>query len=146
MVLYFDPEGCMSRTKDGTLKGAISSSYFMPALKDDVFTSPKVVYSIVDERTTRYLHLLFGLRCRSLPSIDTSFASVMYLVFHELETIWPDLVKDIRRGTLKKDLDMTKDQRVEIETFLTADPERADVLEHEFNKGLYAFALRFSLA
>ncbi|GAV06309.1 hypothetical protein RvY_16323 [Ramazzottius varieornatus] len=142
MVLYFNPEGCMSRLKDGTLKGAISSSYFMPALKDDVFTSPKVVYSIVDEKTTRYLHLLFGLHCRSLPSIDTSFASVMYLVFHELETIWPELVRDIRRGTLKKDLDMTKGQRVEIERFLTADPERADELEREFKKGMVGIAKR----
>ena len=135
MALYFDPKGSVLQTADGTPKGPLSSFYFLRSLEDDVFTSPLVVYSISDERTTRYVHLLFGLRFHSLYAIDTTFASVLYVVFHDLESMWPELVKDIRRGTLKKELVMAKDHRAELESYLSPDPQRADELEVEFKKG-----------
>ncbi|GAV02755.1 hypothetical protein RvY_13281 [Ramazzottius varieornatus] len=141
MYLYFNPEA-LRYTADGTAFGPFTSYFFKAMLKGEVFTSPRIAYSIADETSTRYVHLLFGLRFRQLPSVDTPFASILYFVFHDMEAWWPELVKDIRDGTLKKNLVLTEEQRQGLQKHLKPDPKRADELQREFDKGMAGIAKR----
>ncbi|XP_055340898.1 uncharacterized protein LOC129589979 [Paramacrobiotus metropolitanus] len=135
MRLYYTPLSSLAITPSGATVGpGTAMKEFFGA--ENLYTTPAVGYEIANEQTTRYIHLLFGLRNRNIKRIDTTFVSLIYFAFADMEQQWEQLVNDIRRGTLKKDLPGLSDsQRRELESQLSPDPARADELECEFKKG-----------
>ena len=101
----------------------------------DIFTSPEAAYDIELETPCRYIHVLFGLRYRELTEIEAIFVPIVFYAMEEIEKQWRNLVKDIREGTLKPDLDIPAETRRQLEERLFPDPKRADELEKEFKKG-----------
>jgi GH3 auxin-responsive promoter len=112
--------------------------------RTDVFTTPIKGSEISDEPAARYVHLLFGLRCRDLLRIESTFSSLVYLTFHDLEKHWKELVTDIRQGTLRKDLDIAEDIRQDLEAKLSPDPQRATELQTEFSQGFFESLIQFA--
>lgn len=134
MKFYYNVRSALEKSADGIEIGPISASSQIYSFKDD-FTTPEAGYNIADETSTRYVHLLFGLRHRDLRKIETVFVTLVYTAFADLETNWKDLVNDIRAGTLKPDLKIPENIRVQLVKKLAPDDARADELEAEFLKG-----------
>ena len=134
MKLYYNVQRLLERSADGTFLGPVSASARIFEF-GEVFTTPKAGYDIPDEGSTRYIHLLFGIRHRDLQKIETIFVSLAYFAFLDLEKEWSNLVKDVQNGTLKEDLDITPEIRAQLLARLSPDPERAAELEREFKKG-----------
>ncbi|XP_055332133.1 uncharacterized protein LOC129584056 [Paramacrobiotus metropolitanus] len=141
MKLYYNVPRLLERSANGTRIGPLSAA-FQGLESPETFTTPPAGYDIPHEESTRYIHLLFGLRYRRLKRIETIFVSLAYFAFMELEAEWKSLVRDIRYGTLKEDLQITPETRRALLLALMPDPERADELEVEFNKGMKNIAKR----
>ncbi|XP_043229044.1 probable indole-3-acetic acid-amido synthetase GH3.9 [Amphibalanus amphitrite] len=99
------------------------------------WSTPFEAHVVDTEAEAMYVSLLFGIRDRNLCRIEGGFASGLYNMLMFIETNWRDLVADVRSGRLKEGLDLTEEQRRVITKYLVADPQRADELENEFNKG-----------
>ena len=134
MKLYYNPQRCLTKTPSGILAGPGSASRQLMEF-GDMFTSPEAAYDIDKDTPARYVHVLFGLRFRDLSKIETIFVPIVYYAMKEIEREWRNLVKDIREGTLTADLDIPTETRRLLEERLFPDPQRADELEREFNKG-----------
>ena len=134
MKLYYNPQRCLEKTPSGILAGPISAAAAIFG-SPNVYTSPEAAYDIEHETPCRYIHVLFGLRYRELTEIETVFVSIVFYAMEEIEKQWQNLVKDIREGSLKADLDISPEIRSRLEEQLFPDPQRADELEREFRKG-----------
>ncbi|XP_055349268.1 uncharacterized protein LOC129596108 [Paramacrobiotus metropolitanus] len=141
MRIYYNVRRLLDKSANGTQIGPVSASSAVFEYAD-IFTTPPAGYDIPHEESTRYIHLLFGLRYKNLTKIETLFVSLVYFAFIELEAEWKTLVKDIRDGTLNSALQITPETRKTLMQYLTPDPERASELEAEFSKGMKNIAKR----
>lgn len=140
MKLYYNVRNVLEKSANGTQMGPATASNQIGNF-EDVFTTPEIGFSILDEMSTRYVHLLFGIRYKDLRRIETVFVTLIYSAFIDLEKYWRDLVKDVRLGTLKEDLNIPVHIREGLLPYLTPSPERAGELEAEFCKGDRIFFL-----
>ncbi|XP_055333272.1 uncharacterized protein LOC129584890 [Paramacrobiotus metropolitanus] len=132
LALLFSPGKLLKTTPLGIKMGPGTAMYLE---QDEVFSYPNCAKDIIDERTARYVYLVFGLKYRDLEEIESMFSSIAFIVFHEMELHWKELVVDIREGKLKSDLQLSVEERAALQQHLTPDPIRAAELEREFQKG-----------
>ncbi|GAU92548.1 hypothetical protein RvY_04615 [Ramazzottius varieornatus] len=129
-------------TASGIRVGGAATNPFLFQWYGEVFTAPSIVYDIEDPRAATYVQLLFALKYRNLGAIDGLAASLVYFALKQLEADWKELVKDIRLGSLNKDLLLSDSVRRILESQLTPDQQRASRLEREFEKGFSNIANR----
>ena len=115
--------GPMSRIKDSMKKILVG------------YSGPPEAYDIQTLHESIYVHLLFGLRDPGMSKIIAGFTTTFYNAMKQLESEWPQLVEDIRTGQLSADLHLPQSIRKSLEEALDSDPDRANELEVEFQKG-----------
>merc|ERR550534_45329 len=133
MKLYYTPRWKFTDT--GLRIGPNSSNPDSAKRIYHLYSTPPPAYRILSEPEALYIHLLFGLTDPNIGIIESNFASTVYTGLKSLECSWQDLVQDIENGTIKKDLDISQDVRLELEKELKADPKRAQELRKEFEQG-----------
>ncbi|XP_014669668.1 PREDICTED: probable indole-3-acetic acid-amido synthetase GH3.9 [Priapulus caudatus] len=99
-------------------------------------TTPLEAMDISNEQQMLYLHLLFALKDKHASKIETGFSSMVQTFGLCLEEKWPQLVEDIRKGSITPDLNIDEGIRWKlINEYMKPDPMRADEIEREIKKG-----------
>jgi hypothetical protein len=122
----------------GTSGGMRSIKWMIPL----IWTTPVEVMNLGKSVDTLYLHLLFALRERNLMYINGIFISSVLDMFRYLEKHFEELVKDIRKGTINRNLGLGEADRKRLLKKVSPDAGRADFLEQEFKKGFKGIARR----
>lgn len=118
------------KTPDGTPYGSFSGYLYdtVPKILRPVKVVPSEVYNIKDTYAKYYTLLRF-----TIPENITFIATGSSLILLEIHEVASsninDLIKDIRNGTLKKDLNINPEIRKIIESNLFPEPEKADELQ-----------------
>ena len=99
------------------------------------YTSPIEVMEIKDKDSANYLHLLFALKEKNLAYISAAFISNILDLFRILEDNYNDLVNDIKKGRINKKINLNKEIRKILNSYLEPNATRADELSIEFKKG-----------
>lgn len=122
----------------GTSGGMNAIRHILPYL----YTSPIEVMKIKDKEAALYLHLLFALKETSLLYISGVFISNVLDLFRVLESKHQELVRDIRRGQISRNLNINENTRKHLNKLLSPNASRADQLESEFKKGFKGISRR----
>ncbi len=88
-----------------------------------IYTSPYEVMKIKDKNTALYLHLLFALEDKNLSYISGVFISNVLDALRTLEDNSESLVRDIRRGSINRNLNIDEETR-----------KRRERIEKEWNE------------
>jgi len=107
-----------------------------------LWSSPEAVFGIAHQPTALYLHGLFALLNRRTLYIQTPFAPQVVGWFTLMEKYQQHIVTDIRTGKLSGHLELTTAKKQDIERDLRPDPDRANEVAAEFEKGFEAIAPR----
>lgn len=99
------------------------------------YTSPIEIMEIKDKDSANYLHLLFALKERNLSNISSAFISNVLDLFRILEDNYKDLIKDIKKGSISRKINLDEDVRKKLNSYLEPNATRASELEMEFKKG-----------
>ncbi|XP_070553123.1 uncharacterized protein [Ptychodera flava] len=105
-------------------------------------TSPPHVTEILSEPETLYILCVFGLRDRTVGTLNANFTQSIYTLFMTMETKWKQIVADVERGNLDPELVIRSDIREKLNASLQPDPVRARELRREFSKGFRGIAKR----
>ena len=100
-----------------------------------IYTSPYEVMKIKDKNTSLYLHLLFALKDKNLTYICGVFISNVLDALRVLEKNAELLVRDIRRGSIDRNLNIDVETRKKLNKYLKPNAGRADEIEVEFSRG-----------
>ena len=98
-------------------------------------STPREVVEVREDMDTKYLKTLFALAEHDLLFIAGTFTSAYLEIFRMIEEKWEMFVADIRSGTINPSVQVSDEMRAVLEKQLHADPERADALQREFEKG-----------
>ncbi|NEQ09360.1 MAG: GH3 auxin-responsive promoter family protein, partial [Moorea sp. SIO4E2] len=115
--------------------GGIKQSKFIQTIIRLKYTSPPSVFLISDYRSAYYCHLLFGLLEQDLAYIMGNFAYNLLQGLQTLEKEWQQLVNDIQYGRIDQSLELDASTRDDLQNLLKPNPDRAQVLRTEFEKG-----------
>lgn len=130
---------------EGNVPICSATSGGMDAIKKilpKLYTSPYDVMKIEDKSSALYLHLLFALEDKKLTYISSVFISNVLDAMRVLEEKSKFLIRDIRRGSINRNLNITEDQRIRINKYLRPNASRADEIEEEFSKGIKGICRR----
>ena len=137
IINYVNPK--QTKTASGDVVGPFSSfTMFADNMKrviSPILSAPWEVLSISTEHEAQYMVLLFGLRDANIGLWFGPFSSQVHKAMSRLEKHWQQLVHDIQTGTIDKDLKITAEAREACMKELTPEPERAEELKREFEKG-----------
>ena len=98
-------------------------------------STPREVMEVSEPMDTRYLKTLFALAEHDLLFIAGTFMSAYVEIFRIIENKWEMFVADIRSGTINPSVQASDEMRAKLEQRLHPDPQRADELQREFEKG-----------
>ncbi|XP_071850096.1 uncharacterized protein [Apostichopus japonicus] len=100
------------------------------------YTTPPEGLLLGDMFEAMYIHLLFGIKERSLGVIEASFISTFEETIRILLANWQLLVDDLANGTISETLQLDNNTRRALTAALgMGDPERAREVEREVKKG-----------
>ncbi len=122
----------------GTSGGMRSIKWMIPF----IWTTPVEVMNLGKGVDTLYLHLLFALKESHLMYINGIFISSVLDMFRHLEKHSEELVQDIRKGTISRNIGLSEGDRKILLKKISPDAGRADFLEKEFKKGFKGIAKR----
>jgi hypothetical protein len=127
-------------TPGGIPKGAATSGGLksMGKMMERIWTSPMPVIQVQDQRTSRYLHLLFALGEERLWAITAFFPSTLLAVFRDLQGQAPRLLKDLADGTITGDLDLPAEMLASLRQMRRPMPERARQLARLLEQDRFA--------
>ncbi len=144
IILYVNP--CPTTTPGGDVIGPMHLyTDNMRMIVEMTGNVPWEAYSISTEREAHYITLLFGLRDRDIGLWVGPLSSQIHKVMLKLEKLWEQLVHDIRTGTIDKNLKISQEVRSACEKALSPEPERAEELSREFEKGFNGIMRRIWL-
>ena len=135
----------MTTYSDGGVPICSATSGGMDAIKiilPKIYTSPYEVMKIKDKNAALYLHLLFALKDKNLTYISGVFISNVLDALRVLEDNSQLLVRDIRRGTINRNLNIGGETRKKLSKYLRPNAGRADEIELEFSKGFEGICRR----
>ncbi|XP_072026291.1 uncharacterized protein [Amphiura filiformis] len=133
MLFYVNPKP--TKTTSGHIVGPNLLLTDDMKLATTSCTTPWEAFSISTEFEAVYITFLFGLRERTLSNVFGVFCSVTHKAMVLLEKNWEQLVHDIKTGIIDKDLQMSTEVLEVCQKVLTPEPERAEELRREFEKG-----------
>ncbi|KAG0603026.1 hypothetical protein M758_10G060100 [Ceratodon purpureus] len=128
-------------TPAGIKAGAMSTNYFRgPRFRDRV-KDPNEEYCVPDEvilcndtNQGMYCHLLCALaQAPAIVKVYGTFAASIVAAVRALQKQWPEIVEDIRTGTLNKKI-TEPEMRVAVEKMLQPNPDLASRIEKECSK------------
>ena len=102
---FYRPGRNIETTAGGIPKGGISN-VTPTGSQLAIFSTPGPGFHILESHASYYVHLLFGLKDRSIGTVFSNLAAYTYRGFLELEKNWQRLVKDIEEGSLDSDLEL----------------------------------------
>ena len=124
--------------KNGVKFGAISAA----AIKEEsmkllpyINTTPTCVLNCTERADYKYLHTRFGIANKNVTFLTSPYIPGVLDNMTYIKDNWRTLVFDIRTGILDGCAALPAELRKELETLISPDPERADELEREFEKG-----------
>ncbi|XP_041364892.1 GH3 domain-containing protein-like [Gigantopelta aegis] len=129
-------------TPDGVPIGPSSPSPSRMKTMLHMYTTPPAGYDIETEPEALYVHLLFGVKEKSVGMLETNFASILLNSFNMLEFHWDDLVENIETGKIKQSLNIDERVRKKLNNCLKSDPQRADELRDARRRGIVGLAKR----
>lgn len=135
----------MTTYSEGGVPICSATSGGMDAIKvllPKMYTSPYEVMKIKDKNAALYLHLLFALEDKNLTYISGVFISNVLDALRTLEDNAELLVRDIRRGSINRNLNIDEETRKKLNKCLKPNAGRADEIELEFSKGFEGICRR----
>ncbi|XP_056012730.1 GH3 domain-containing protein-like isoform X2 [Ostrea edulis] len=123
------------KSESGILVGPNSSSPSNSKHLLNIYTTPKAGFEILSEPQALYIHLLFGLRDKSLGMLEANFSSIVLSSFDALYQNWSDIADDIERGEVNLKLNINESVRKELNNDLTPDPQRAKEIRDIMKSG-----------
>lgn len=135
----------MTTYSEGGVPICSATSGGMDAIKvilPKIYTSPYEVMKIKDKNAALYLHLLFALEDKNLTYISGVFISNVLDALRTLEDNAELLVRDIRRGSINRNLNIDGETRKKLNKYLKPNAGRADEIELEFSKGFEGICRR----
>ena len=135
----------MTTYSEGGVPICSATSGGMDAIKPilpKIYTSPYEVMKIKDKNAALYLHLLFALKDKNLTYISGVFISNVLDALRVLEDNAELLVRDIRRGSIDRNLNIDDETRKKLNKYLKPNAGRADEIELEFSKGFEGICRR----
>jgi hypothetical protein len=116
-------------TESGVPKGAGTTGGFkqMGRINDMILSSPTDIMRVNDQKASRYLHLLFGLRHELLWTIMAFFPATILFCMRDLQAQSEQLLRDLADGTINPELELPAEIRTGLEQRLR--PERARARE-----------------
>ena len=135
----------MTTYSEGGVPICSATSGGMDAIKvilPKIYTSPYEVMKIKDKNAALYLHLLFALEDKNLTYITGVFISNVLDALRTLEDNAELLVRDIRRGSINRNLNIDGETRKKLNKYLRPNAGRADEIELEFSKGFEGICRR----
>ena len=133
LMLYVNPQP--TTTPSGHLVGPLQLFSDDMRLMSRMFSTPWDALSVSTEFEATYLAMLFGLRDKEIGVWIVPFCSMMHKALTIVEKNWERIVQDIRTGTLDDELQIPDDIRAACHKEMSADPERAEELRREFERG-----------
>ncbi len=109
--------------------------YDWQVTQSGMFTSPLEAVCPDKQTDTRYLHARYGLVCRDVTSLQTTFITFLLDMFHYIRDNWKMLCDDIESGKIDPAVKMTDAVRTKLESELIPMPERAQELRKIFTEG-----------
>lgn len=100
-----------------------------------MYSTPMQAFEIKTEPEIIYIHLLFALADSNLGMIEANFVYLVYTAVQHLKEKWPQLVHDIKHGTIDSSLNIDPDLRRKLERKLVPNPLRANQIHAELDKG-----------
>ncbi len=109
--------------------------YDWQVVQSKMFTSP--VEAVIPEADTdsRYLHARYGLACKDVSSLQTTFITFLLDMFNYIRGNWAMLCRDIATGSIDPSVKMPKMVRSKLTSELLPMPERAEELRRIFSEG-----------
>ena len=104
LKLFYTPTPRL--TKSGLTTGPNSSAPQDSKRLLQLYSTPPLCYEVAHEPSALYLYTLFALRDRRLGAIESNFVSAAEHFFRALRQDWPHLMRDVREGTIRPDLDL----------------------------------------
>ncbi|XP_072026289.1 uncharacterized protein [Amphiura filiformis] len=134
IMLYVNPKP--TKTPGGDVVGPMHLfTDDMKFIITQVLSVPWEAMSISTEHEAHYLTLLFGLRDADIGRWMGPFCSQIHKAMSKVENHWEQFVHDIKTGTVDKDLMISTEVREACEKALLPEPDRAEELRREFEKG-----------
>lgn len=133
----------VKKEKCGAVSGSISGRR-LETLRDRIpymFTSPEICIFPEEDVDTTYMHIRFALADETLVDFNSTFASVLFEVIHEIEKNWEMYVHDIETGEISLGINISKPYKKRISRYFKPNPERAAFLRSVFEKGFDDFLL-----
>lgn len=140
LKIFYNPK---ARTSPGGVRIGPNSATPKSSEKFiDMYSTPMPAFEIKTEREALYAHLLFALKDSEIGAIEANFVPLIHNAFVDLQENWVQLVEDIEKGEINPKLDIPDDVRQKLNALLSPDPERAQELREEFEKGFDNIARR----
>lgn len=124
----------------GAVSGKVREKY--RDVEHYVYTSPLQATYNKGDIDTKYLHLRFALMEEDLSFMTCSFLNSVVDFIRYLEHHWQVLVDDIALGKIDENIKIPQDQREALMESITPMPQRAKVLEEEFQEGFEGIITR----
>lgn len=123
------------QTESGIPYGAESGHAYrnMPAVMKAVYAIPYEVFAEKDYESKYYSILRIAAE-KSISSIGTCNPSTILLLCKKLEDHQEQIIRDIRDGTLRADIDISSEARQVVESSLAPNPDRARELEGHLSR------------
>ena len=133
-VLNFAQEPLQNGTMFGSISAASLNEESMKMAPYFVST-PAEAMICTKGANFKYLHARYGLAQASVSHVVGAYIPALLDLMNYIQANWQMLVDDIRNGTINSDVFMPDDLRKQLEANLVPNPERADELQQEFQKG-----------
>lgn len=133
--------GKQQDTPSGIKAGALSTNYFRSERFRNRIKNPNGDYCVPDEVILcedsgqgMYCHLLCSLaQAPEVVKVHSLFAATIVAAIRVLQKQWPEIVEDIRTGTLNEKI-TEPEMRVAVEKTLQPNPDLASAIEKECSK------------
>ncbi|XP_038050828.1 GH3 domain-containing protein-like [Patiria miniata] len=129
-----------------TKSGVVVSPYAFISQKDKMrlseLSSPPPTFTITDEPSAIYVHLLFAIADPNLALLASMFSPQMYRALKCLETNWPAMLEDLSTGKINAKIPLDPDVRRSLQGYLRPHQTRVSELRKEFEKGFYGIVKR----
>jgi hypothetical protein len=118
------------RTSRGIPYGSTSGHIYrhLPALIRKTYLVPYPVFEIEDHETEFYVLMRLAL-CANVTFLCTANPSSITKLYEFTQEHADDLIRDVRDGSLKDELELSKETRALVQERCSPDPERAQALE-----------------
>ncbi|XP_038063297.1 indole-3-acetic acid-amido synthetase GH3.3-like [Patiria miniata] len=137
---YIHPKISLTKT------GRVISPYMFIKQEDtkrlSELSSPPPAFTITNEPSAVYIHMLFAIADTNLALLSTMFTPQMYRALKCLETNWQAMLEDLSTGQINAKIPLDPDIRRSLQRYLRLDKARVFQLRREFEKGFHGILKR----